>query len=117
MGGFFKSKDPERLAQWYKKHLGFNLESPKASSFKTGSNPPGSFTVWAPFEESTEYFDPGKKDFMINLIVDDLINALVQVKTGCAEIMDDVQEQEYGMFDWFVDPEGNNVELWQLNSK
>ena len=112
-GIFFKSKDPENLAAWYKKFLNFDLESLTVSTFKPSSIPDGGFTVWSPFEESTDYFNPGKKDFMINLIVDDLIQALFQVKQGGGEVLDDVQEHEYGMFGWFIDPDGNKVELWQ----
>ncbi len=116
-GIFFKSEEPGKLASWYKKWLGFDLESGNSSSFKHESLQAGSFSVWAPFNQDTEYFDPGKKDFMINLIVDDLINALVQVKIGGANILDDVQEHEYGMFGWFIDPEGNKIELWQPKKK
>jgi len=25
----------------------------------------------------------------------------------------DVQESEYGVFGWVMDPEGNKIELWQ----
>ncbi len=50
---------------------------------------------------------------MFNLMVDDLDGALAQVKEGGAEIVGDVQEEEYGRFGWFLDPEGNKVELWQ----
>ena len=112
-GIFFKCEEPGKLSSWYKKWLGFDLESGNSSSFKHESLPNGSFSVWAPFSSDTEYFEPAKKDFMINLIVDDLINALVQVKMGGAEVLDDVQEHEYGMFGWFIDPDGNKIELWQ----
>ena len=112
-GIFFKSKDPENLAAWYKKCLGFDLESEGVSTFDPVNLPGGAFTVWSPFEQSTKYFEPGKKDFMINLIVDDLVQALFQVKQAGGEVIDDVQEHEYGLFGWFIDPDGNKVELWQ----
>jgi predicted enzyme related to lactoylglutathione lyase len=50
---------------------------------------------------------------MINLAVDDLDGALSQVVEGGAETVGGIEEQEYGRFGWFVDPEGNKVELWQ----
>ena len=112
-GIFFKSRDPENLAAWYKKCLGFDLESDKATTFRHDKIPNSAFCVWSPFEQDTTYFEPGKKEFMINLIVDDLIEVIVQIKKGGGEIIDDVQEHEYGMFGWFIDPEGNKVELWQ----
>ena len=112
-GIFFKSEEPARLASWYKKWLGFDIGSGSSSTFNHKSLPEDSFTVWAPFREDTDYFEHSEKDFMINLIVDDLINALVQVKTGGATVLDDVHEHKYGMFGWFIDPDGNKVELWQ----
>lgn len=112
-GVFFKSDNPEILAAWYKKCLGFDLKSDKVSTFSPDNIPNSAFSVWSPFEQGTDYFEPGKKDFMINLIVDDLIEALVQIKKGGGEIIDDVQEHEYGLFGWFIDPDGNKVELWQ----
>ena len=51
--------------------------------------------------------------FMINLIVDDLDGALAQAKQGGAALAGDVQNFDYGRFGWFIDPDGNKVELWQ----
>jgi predicted enzyme related to lactoylglutathione lyase len=50
---------------------------------------------------------------MINLVVDDLDGALSQVSDGGAEIVGEIEEFEYGRFGWFIDPEGNKVELWE----
>ena len=50
---------------------------------------------------------------MINLIVDDLSGALDQVAKGGATSLAGPDEHEYGAFGWFVDPEGNKIELWQ----
>jgi predicted enzyme related to lactoylglutathione lyase len=50
---------------------------------------------------------------MINLIVDDLRAALVQVREGGAVVADKIEDHDYGSFGWFTDPDGNRVELWQ----
>ena len=50
---------------------------------------------------------------MFNFIVDDLYEALEQVVTGGATLIGEPEELEIGHFGWFVDPEGNKVELWQ----
>jgi predicted enzyme related to lactoylglutathione lyase len=50
---------------------------------------------------------------MINLMVDDLDGALAQVVEGGATAVGEVQDEPYGRFGWFVDPEGNKVELWE----
>ena len=115
IGGFFlKCKNPSGLANWYSKTLGLTINpGSTASILRTDPLPKESFTFWSVFDENSDYFEPCKKRFMINFIVDDLIESLVQVKKGGGEVLDDVQEHEYGMFGWFIDPEGNKVELWQ----
>ena len=47
------------------------------------------------------------------LFVDDVDGALAQVVEGGAEVVGEIEESEFGRFGWFVDPEGNKVELWQ----
>jgi predicted enzyme related to lactoylglutathione lyase len=50
---------------------------------------------------------------MINYRVEDLA-ALLQVlrEEGC-NVVDKMDESEFGKFGWVIDPEGNKVELWQ----
>ena len=112
-GIFFRSANPQQLGAWYEEWLGVPVEHPHGASLRPDTMPPGSFTVWAPFEESTSYFDPATKQFMFNLVVDDLDGALDQVQQGGAELVGDTEEYEYGRFGWFIDPEGNKVELWE----
>lgn len=51
---------------------------------------------------------------MINLIVDDLDRALAQVAEGGGKLVGEPQtEDQLGRVGWFVDPEGNKIELWQ----
>jgi len=114
-GIFFKSKDPKALSEWYRKHLGLNVEQWGGVAFQwvTAENPTGTgTTIWNPFKEDTTYFAPGKS-FMVNFRVDDL-HALVAAlrEEGCA-VDDKVDESEYGKFGWVQDPEGNRIELWQ----
>lgn len=115
-GVFIKSGDPERLREWYRIHLGLNLEPWGGMAFKWASpdNPSGTgTTVWSVFEDSSEYFDPSPARFMINYRVDDL-HALLDVlrKEGC-DVDDKVEESEYGKFGWVMDPDGNRIELWE----
>jgi predicted enzyme related to lactoylglutathione lyase len=112
-GVFFKSTDPEKLGAWYQKWLGVPVEPPYGANFKPETVPVGGLTVWAPFKRDTDYFEPSKQNFMFNLMVDDLDGALAQVAEGGAEIVGDVMDESYGRFGWFIDPEGNKVELWQ----
>jgi len=50
---------------------------------------------------------------MFNLIVDDLDEILNQVKAGGAAVTDNIESYDYGRFGWFMDPDGNKVELWE----
>ncbi|NRR29144.1 VOC family protein [Oxalobacteraceae bacterium] len=116
-GIFFKSKDPKALLAWYQTHLGLPSESSEYVSFTPAALPEGSCTVFSPFKADSAYFSPSKREFMFNLIVDDLDGALAQVKTGGAELVGGTQDFDYGRFGWFIDPDGNKVELWQPSGK
>ncbi|HZI84645.1 MAG TPA: VOC family protein [Casimicrobiaceae bacterium] len=111
-GLFFKSPDPGRLLAWYAKWLGFG-DGKSSVEFAASALPPRAFTVWSPFPGNTDYFRPSTREFMFNLIVDDLDGALGQVHLGGAQVVGEVEEHEYGRFGWFVDPDGNKVELWE----
>jgi predicted enzyme related to lactoylglutathione lyase len=113
-GVFFKSPDPEKLYQWYERWLGFKAEPQSGIGFQPQNMPKHGVTVWSAFKSSTEYFAPSAKEFMFNLVVDDLRGALTQVGEGGAQIIGEVEECEYGKFGWFMDPDGNKVELWEL---
>jgi predicted enzyme related to lactoylglutathione lyase len=112
-GVFFKATDREKLAEWYEKWLSVPLQDNASAMFKPTMMPEAGFTVWGPFEQSTDYFAPSTKDFMINFVVDDLDGALRQVQEGGGRIADEIQEYAYGRFGWFVDPDGNKIELWE----
>jgi len=75
-GVFFKSSNPKTLGEWYHKWLGVPVEHPWGASFAPVDLPPGALGVWNPFAASTTYFQPSPKDFMVNLIVDDVGGAL-----------------------------------------
>ncbi len=112
-GVFFKADDSKKLSAWYKKWLGVPAHPEWGASFTPDTVPAGGFTVWAPFKSDTTYFEPSTSSFMINLMVDDLEGALAQVAEGGAEVVGEVQDEPYGRFGWFIDPEGNKVELWE----
>ena len=112
-GVLFKSPNPQRLNEWYSQWLGMDMRSPPGVTFAPDAMPKAGFTVWSVFAESTDYFAPSEKPFLINLVVDDLDGALKQVRAGGAEVVGGVDEYTYGRFGWFMDPDGNKVELWQ----
>jgi len=113
-GVFFKSPDPGKLKAWYIQHLGFPADEDPGVSFSNKNLPDSAYVVWGPFAADTRYFDPADKAYMFNLVIDDLDDALQQV--AGAEIVGEVEEYDFGRFGWFLDPDGNKVELWQPQS-
>lgn len=73
------------------------------------------FTQWSPFAETTEYFEPSTKDFMINYRVENLEAFAEQLKNEGATIADKIEPFEFGKFVRIIDVEGNKVELWEPN--
>lgn len=115
-GIFFRSGDPARLGSWYQEHLGFKVEAwgdTRGASFAPSDMPSGSFTVWSAFAARTDYFGTSGQGYMINLVVDNLDAALEKVAAGGAEVLEEREDQDFGRFGWFVDPDGNRVELWE----
>jgi predicted enzyme related to lactoylglutathione lyase len=115
LGGlFFKSDNPKALCDWYRKWLNLSVAAEfDGVVFMPDALPPGAHTIWSPFEASTKYMDPSKKDFMMNFIVDDVDGALEQAEAGGAKRVDQPQDTEFGRFGWFIDPDGNKIELWK----
>ena len=112
-GVFFKCNDRDTLTAWYEQHLGFNIGEYGGTEFRTNTLPDSAYCVWGPFRGDTEYFAPSTKDFMINFMVDDLDGVLARAEAGGATLVGEVEEYDYGRFGWFLDPEGNKIELWQ----
>jgi len=111
-GIFFKSRDPKALAAWYAQHLGLDLADFGGVKFAEDEKRPGS-TLWMPFPENTKYFEPGRRDFMLNFRVDDLAALLTQLRGAGVQVDERTEDSEFGRFGWIVDPEGTRVELWQ----
>ncbi|MEO8624002.1 MAG: VOC family protein [bacterium] len=115
-GIFFKAKDAPALHAWYKRHLGIDVQPWGGAAFTwtDGDDQPiAGTTAWLIAPTTSEQFAPSGATFMVNYRVDDLL-ALVQVlrEEGC-NVLEKVDDSEYGKFAWVMDPEGNKVELWQ----
>jgi predicted enzyme related to lactoylglutathione lyase len=107
-GIFFKANDPKALAEWYGKHLGVPVEPYGGATFNGAGT-----TIWSPFPADTKYFAPSTSPFMINFRVESLDRMLAQLRAAGVEVDEKTDESEYGKFGWFIDPEGNRVELWE----
>ncbi len=114
-GIFFKCKDPKKTTEWYQKHLGLNT-NPYGATFEwyegAGSTKKAQ-TQWTPFAETTKYFEPSTKDFMINYRVENLVELVEQLKKEGVTIVDKIETYDYGKFVHILDSEGNKIELWE----
>lgn len=114
-GIFFKSKDPDAIKKWYQDHLGLPVD-PYGASFEWRREDDPSkkgTTIWSPFKETTQYFEPSEKQFMINYRVENLEALVAELKTAGITIVDEIQSYDYGKFVHILDPEGNKIELWE----
>ncbi len=116
-GIFFKCKDPGKMREWYKTHLGLNTNQ-YGTVFEwrhaTDSTKKG-FSQWSPFSEKTKYFEPSTKEFMINYRVENLEALVEELKKEEVTITDTIQTVDYGKFIHIMDIEGNKIELWEPN--
>ncbi len=115
-GIFFQANDPPALQAWYKRHLGIDVQAWGGTGFTwtdSDGKPYAGTTIWSIGSAKSNPFAPGNASFMINYRVENL-HELVRVlrEEGC-NVLDKVDESEYGKFAWVIDPEGNKVELWE----
>jgi predicted enzyme related to lactoylglutathione lyase len=114
-GIFFKCNDPQQMNDWYAKNLGLPVEA-YGTMFKwrDADNPEKEGgTVWSPFKQDTTYFEPSKKDFMINYRVENIEALVEQLKADGVTVTDEITTYDYGKFVHILDPEGNAIELWE----
>jgi predicted enzyme related to lactoylglutathione lyase len=114
-GIFFKCKDPNKMRAWYQKHLGLNTNQYGASFewYQGDDSTKKGITQWSPFDETTKYFEPSAKDFMINYRVENLVELVEQLRKEGVTIVDQIETFEYGKFVHVIDLEGNKIELWE----
>jgi predicted enzyme related to lactoylglutathione lyase len=116
-GIFFKCKDPAKMREWYSTNLGLNTNKygcvfewyQGADSTRKG------FTQWSPFKETTKYFEPSTKDYMINYRVANMTALVAELRKNAVTIVDTIETTDYGKFVHILDIEGNKLELWEPN--
>lgn len=115
-GIFFKAQNAPALREWYRKHLGVDVQDWGGAAFTwtdaDGKPYPG-MTVWNITKAESDYFAPSRSPFMVNYRVADLHALLAALRAEGCQVLDKVDESDFGKFGWVVDPEGNKVELWE----
>ncbi len=116
-GIFFKTDDPQKLGEWYKKHLGVELE-PEGDSvifrwWQKDEPERGGATIWGLFDPDSEYFGNNSAQFMVNYRVEDLDAVRAALESEGVLIEGEIVENKHGRFLWIRDLEGRRLELWQ----
>ena len=109
-GVFFPAKDPEALSAWYAEHLGV-LAPPTDYGGRVWMQEAGA-TVFAPMAADSPFFTPGSK-LWINFRVDDLQALCAELESSGIAVDRDPEEYPNGVFASLLDPEGNQIQLWE----
>ena len=114
-GLFFKSADTAAMREWYGRVLGLSFEEWGGLVFllDAAAAHPGAATVFSAFSADTKYFAPSDKEFMFNLMVDDLDGILVRCAENGVMPLAPIQDEANGRFAHIIDPEGRKIELWE----
>lgn len=115
-GIFFKARDPKALQAWYQRHLGVDVQPWGGAAFDWSDaegRPTVGTTAWSIVPTDSAQFAPGTASFMVNYRVADLHGLLKALKDEGCQVLEKIDESEYGKFGWVIDPEGNKVELWE----
>ncbi|MEO6924245.1 MAG: VOC family protein [Bryocella sp.] len=113
-GIFIKARDPAKLQDWYKQHLGIEIQAWGGTSFRwvdSSGKPTAGTTAWMIGDGKN--FAPSTAPFMVNYRVSDLNALLAALRAEGCNVLEKTEESEYGKFGWVMDPEGNKIELWE----
>jgi predicted enzyme related to lactoylglutathione lyase len=117
-GVFIKSKgDSKALTAWYQKNLGIKVESWGGAVIRWSEDPgkDKAATAWMVAGKDSDMFKSTASNFIINYRVDDLEGLVANLRGSGAEVLKDPFASEQGKFATILDPEGNQVELWEPN--
>jgi predicted enzyme related to lactoylglutathione lyase len=115
-GIFFKAKDTKAMQAWYKHHLGIDVQDWGSAAFDwtdSDGKPVGGTTAWSIVSADSDSFAPSTASFMVNYRVADLRALLTALREDGCDVLDNVDDSEYGKFGWVIYPEGNKIELWE----
>jgi glyoxylase I family protein len=103
-GLFFRSRDPKKLAEWYRLNLGIDHRV-----WQQAAGP----TSFTPFAMDTDYFGSKDQAWMVNYRVRSLDAMVAQLQKSNIEVKVDPEKYPYGRFARLHDPDGNPIELWE----
>lgn len=110
-GFFFRGNDPEKLNDWYEKHLGIS-HVPQSYEEEPWRQKEGA-TVFCSFDEGNDYLAQQNGRWILNFRVADLDAMVRQLRDAGIEVQPDPETYPNGRFAWLHDPEGNPIQLWE----
>jgi predicted enzyme related to lactoylglutathione lyase len=110
-GIFFKSKDPQGLNAWYEEHLG--VSAPPTAYDDPDWQQQSGPTVFGPMPYDGEHFQKPAQLY-INFRVEDLNAMCKQLEDAGITVAKDAEEYPNGRFASLEDPEGNQIQLWEV---
>lgn len=109
---FIRSPDPDSLYAWYNRCLGTE-HAARSDPASSGSDDSRNPLLWSIVDGDPHSLDHGRRDFTFNLIVDNVDAALREIADAGGTVVGEAETGDKGRFGWFIDPDGNKVELWQ----
>jgi predicted enzyme related to lactoylglutathione lyase len=112
-GIFFKSTNPTALSAWYEKNLGITIPPPSYDDpdWQQESGP----TVFAPMDKTSEHFQ-NDSVLSINFRVNNLNAMCAQLEAAAINVEMDPETYPNGRFASLNDPEGNQIQLWEVRA-
>lgn len=110
-GVFFKSNNPSKLSKWYEDYLG--VQMPPASYDDADWHQQAGPTVFAPMAINSEHFQEGAV-LSINFRVTNLEAMCAQLEAAGIKVKIDPETYPNGRFASLNDPEGNQIQLWEV---
>jgi catechol 2,3-dioxygenase-like lactoylglutathione lyase family enzyme len=112
-GVFVTSKDPKALSKWYRDVLGFDVKAWGGAMLRYDAPGHPPMVIWSPFPPGNDEMAPSKREFMINLAVDDMDAFIARLTAKGVPILKRDDTDPNGKFAWIMDPDGTKIELWQ----
>src|ERR1700751_3894876 len=104
-GIFFHAKDPVAVRAWYQKHLGIDVLEWGGAAFRwtdADGKPTTGTTIWSTSSADGDHFAPSASSFMINYRVADLHGLIAALRAEGCNVLEKIDESEYGKFAWVM---------------
>ena len=114
-GIFIKSADTKRMREWYQKHLGIDIAEWGGLVPLGGAAQSGRARIHGlePVRGFIQLLRPERGAVHGELPRREPAPLLAELRKEGCQVIDNVDESEFGKFGWVLDPDGNKIELWE----